>query len=335
MSYVKLDEVVIGSIVGRDLYKDKLLICKEGTPITKRLLDILSNYGFNEICINNLYNDKIDNIVKDFNNMNELIRISLKFLDIDKAILCAKSLIKNLLDCQDNDLMNSMYQYDVDTFNHSKNVAVLSLTVGFKLGLQKQSLWNLAMGALLHDIGKLAISKDIICKTDKLTDAEYEVIKTHPTLGYKIYMSSNNSSSPIGEIIYQHHENYDGSGYPRNLYGIESWRLARIVHICDVYEALCANRSYKTPMSRIDVRRFINSNKVKMFDPILVKVFLNTVPAYFVGEEVNSDGKIAIVLENDDNGNPLLLYDNSHIRLKDFECYTNKQINPETINLLC
>lgn len=331
MKRVRVEDVIIGSIITEPVEKDGVLLCAEGLVVSRSVQKMLLAFGIDEIVVDTVYSGRIDNIITDFNKLNELARISLQHLDIDEIVMCAKGLVSTLIKSDENSLLSSLIQYDEGTFHHSKNVAILSLICGIKYGLSKNELYMLTMGALLHDVGKMLIPLSILNKQEKLTDEEYSLMKQHPLLGVELLKTSFNVSA-VKQIVYQHHENWDGSGYPRQLYELNSYRLARIVHIADVYDALCARRAYKDNIPRSKTREFMKSQSGKMFDPYILKVFLKAVPAYFVGEEIRCGSKVATVIECDKD-DPIVYY-NSLMKLTEFEKMCGEYSSPATLKLI-
>lgn len=133
---------------------------------------------------------------------------------------------------------------DPITADHSIRVAKYSYEVGKVLGLPPTILTDIRKGALLHDIGKLAIPNSILQKNDILTEEEYRIIKLHPGLGYDIH-KKNNEPRIVQEIAHWHHERLDGSGYPDGLSGEEIPTHVRIVAVTDSFDAINSKRQYK------------------------------------------------------------------------------------------
>lgn len=319
MKRVKCDELLIGSVLAEPVYIGDTLLLKEGTPISATLKRALQNFDVDEVSISAVFNEDLDVKQLNFDRLNELTYIAMKHLDIDKIITCARTLTDNLIKSVDSAQLNVLWEYDLGTYQHSLNVAELSLVFGIGMKYSIADLKTLALGALLHDVGKQCVPIEIINKPSKLTDMEYMVIKEHPQLGYDLVKEESNISSAVKEIIYQHHENFDGSGYPRQLFGIDSYKLARVIHICDVYEALCAARPYKAPLPRRKAREIMIANSGTMFDPKLLKNFLDVVPMYLVGEEIYSDNRKGIILDNTNKNDPIVFYHGNNYKLSDFE----------------
>lgn len=125
----------------------------------------------------------------------------------------------------------------------------------------------------LHDIGKFAVSDSILNKPGKLTDSEFEEIKKHTTIGYNILQSMEGDTNHLAsQVVLNHHENWDGTGYPKGLKKEEIPIIARIVSIADVVDALLTKRVYKEAMTKNQVAEFLNSNNGKKFDPKLIEL---------------------------------------------------------------
>lgn len=142
-----------------------------------------------------------------------------------------------------------IFLYDKDTYYHSLRVTVLSLSIGMSLQMEEDSLYELSVGALLHDIGKTKIEQTIINKNGFLTDEEYELIKNHPTIGYNIIRNKNDIPELSKVSIIEHHERLDGSGYPNGKFGHEIAEISKVIAVADVYDALVSKRCYKEEMS--------------------------------------------------------------------------------------
>lgn len=162
------------------------------------------------------------------------------------------------------------------TAGHSERVRDLSLLLGEQLGLTEEELQELSISALLHDIGKLAISEAILDKPGRLTDQEYEIIKTHPRRGADIFGHLPGFPGVLGGILH-HHERWDGQGYPGAISGETIPLNARIICIADVWDAITADRPYRKGMEREEALAFFDKQRGVMFEPGLTDLFLSLI----------------------------------------------------------
>jgi len=173
-------------------------------------------------------------------------------------------------------LANAIDSRDTYTAHHSENVAKYSLEIAKKMKLSKDSCSIIHIGGLLHDIGKIGIPEHILNKPGKLTDEEFDIIKTHPTIGYDIIKHVTSfKQKGILDIVLYHHERYDGKGYPKGLKGEQIPLYARIVAVADTYDAMYSQRVYRNNLDQEFILNEIHQNKGKQFDPQIVDIFLS------------------------------------------------------------
>lgn len=181
-------------------------------------------------------------------------------------------------------------------YQHSVNVAVIALSIGISMKFSKKDLLDLALGALVHDIGKAFVSRDIINKEGALTEEENKEFNQHPRKGYE-YIKDNgilNSQSTL--IVLQHHERMDGLGFPQGLKGDEISDLAKIVSIADCYDYLTSDTRHSRAITAGEALEFIMAHVNTLFDYKYVKVFSKILIAYPKGSIVKlSNGDIAII----------------------------------------
>lgn len=164
-----------------------------------------------------------------------------------------------------------------ETGNHVKRVAEYARLLATKYGLDAQDANLIATASPMHDIGKVGIPDEILLKPGKLDDAEWEVMRTHTTLGYTILQNSSRPLLQAAAIIAkEHHEKYNGSGYPMGIHGENIHLYARIVAIADVFDALSHDRCYKKAWTDEAVFEFFEKERAEHFDPTLVNLFLTS-----------------------------------------------------------
>ena len=132
---------------------------------------------------------------------------------------------------------------------HSIRTALLAVNLAKELGLKESEITEVGMGALLHDIGKLFLPREILDKPCKLSEFEFEVIKSHSEIGFQVLRNENWLPGSCIEIVHNHHERLDGSGYPNHLSGDEIHRYERIVGVADVFDAMTSKRNYREALS--------------------------------------------------------------------------------------
>ena len=173
-------------------------------------------------------------------------------------------------------LEQSLRETSQETEEHAERRRQLDLQMGRCLGLPDNQMNELALLASLHDIGKIAIPREVLEKPGRLTNAEWDMVRKHPEIGYRIAMSVS-YLAPIGEGILAHHERWDGAGYPQQLKGEEIPLNARIVAVIDAYDAMTSIRSYRGHITPAEAMAEIRRCAGAQFDPTLTRVFLEEV----------------------------------------------------------
>jgi HD-GYP domain-containing protein (c-di-GMP phosphodiesterase class II) len=171
-------------------------------------------------------------------------------------------------------LANALDARDPYTAGHSGRVSELSCATGMALGVRPGELEELRVGALLHDIGKIGICDAVLQKKGKLSADEFALIKQHPEIGRRI-LQGVHGFAPYLAAVELHHENWDGTGYPRGQAGETTPLAARIIHVSDAYDAMTTNRPYRQGMSHEDAIAILREYAGRHFDPAVVEVFCN------------------------------------------------------------
>jgi HD-GYP domain-containing protein (c-di-GMP phosphodiesterase class II) len=179
---------------------------------------------------------------------------------------------------------------DKETEGHAQRVTAMTIALSQRLGIDNQDLVDIRRGALLHDIGKIAIPDNILFKPGKLTEAEWEVMKKHPVYAYELLSPITYLQKAI-DIPYCHHEHWDGNGYPRHLKGYEIPLPARIFTIIDVWDALRTDRCYRAAWGDKETEAYIIANKEILFDPDIVDIFLEMLNQTEITDHLPVTGK--------------------------------------------
>jgi diguanylate cyclase (GGDEF)-like protein len=185
-----------------------------------------------------------------------------------KKLLNAKSVYNNLI----TSMMSTVYEKSQETEEHAKRLVEMTRQIGQELQLPQKSLGELELFCLLHDIGKVVIDDRILKKNTALTDEEWQEMRRHPEVGYKI-ASSSPELAGVAEYILAHHERWDGKGYPRGLKEEEIPILSRILAVVDAYDAMVNDRFYRKALSKENAMKEIIANAGTQFDPQIVEIF--------------------------------------------------------------
>ena len=193
--------------------------------------------------------------------------------------------------------------HDEYTYNHSVNVCILSLAIGQRMGLSKASLCDLGMTALFHDIGKSDVPLEILNKPSNFSVDEWEIMKKHPVYGVKLLMQLKGLDNLNARIVtgaFEHHLNYDLSGYPNVKYKKELSLFGKIISIADCYDGMTSSRVYsRVPMTPDKALKLMMDKAGKVYDPVLMKLFVNSIGVYPVGSLVLlSSRELAVVIQN-------------------------------------
>ncbi len=173
-------------------------------------------------------------------------------------------------------LTKTLFDKSFETEKHTTRMREMAVEVGKTFGLSQSELDNLSLLATLHDIGKIAISDELLIKKAKLTRREWDIVKRHPEIGFSICESSPQLAH-IADIVLAHHEWYDGSGYPQGLIGKEIPIESRIIAIIDAYDVMTNNQPYREAVSKNEALEELKKNAGSQFDPDIVEKLVNTI----------------------------------------------------------
>jgi HD-GYP domain len=300
-------------ILARNLYgRDQSLLLGNGQPLKASYIEKIRRLGYSGVFIKDSISDDIviESMISDQLKISAVTAVKDVFIAscgegsgldaMEKTKEIVEDLINEIL--YNRNLMVNMIDlkvFDDYTFYHSVNVAVLSILMGVSIFMQHAALYSLGLGALLHDIGKIFISKDILSKDGPLDDEEMGIIRQHPSLGYEYLVNHYDIPAKAYLGALHHQERYDGSGYPLALKGEHISQIGRIIAIADVYDALTSDRPYRKALLPSSAMEYIMGGSGTMFDPHFVSEFTRKVAAYPLGTIVLlSDGSRGIVIRN-------------------------------------
>lgn len=304
ISELRGDEVLGKPII--DLHGRVLLT--KGIRIKDTYLQRLTELGISSLYIEDGISEgiEIENILCDETKSHAMSIVQKemgnfsksKKIDVDAIYKTANLIIENVLSNPKN-LVNlkDLRIKDEYTFSHSVNVCTYSILLASKMGFPYEKLKNIGAGCLLHDFGKVLIPKEIIDKPGRLTDEEYEEIKKHPLYGYESIKNEIDISPTTKVVVLMHHEKLNGTGYPQGFAGESIHESARICSICDVFDAMTSDRSYRQALSFAEAAGFLESSAGTHFDKSLVELFLKCIPLYPSGTIVQlNTGAIGIIM---------------------------------------
>jgi HD-GYP domain-containing protein (c-di-GMP phosphodiesterase class II) len=219
---------------------------------------------------------KMSDIVRNIHSCNRK--------NVKDSLSVVEDLVSYIIDTGDvNTSLCDIKTYDNYTYVHCLDTCIMSTFLGLSTGFNEGELKELGIGAILHDVGKTKISNKIINKCGALTDEEFEEIKRHPTYGEEILKKNMAIPNSILRAVSEHHERFDGNGYPNKLVGNQISKFAKVISICDVYDAISNDRSYREKYSPSDAYELILAGSDSLFDYSLVKSFKETFAVYPLG----------------------------------------------------
>lgn len=224
-------------------------------------------------------------------------------LDLDHIRSNVEELLPDMI--RNNDVLmrlNQLKKVDDYTFQHSLRVSILAAMIGKWLGYSQLEILELGEAALLYDIGKMSIPEFVLRKNTAVTPDEYELIKKHPQFGYSILLKTPGVTANMKYAALHHHERMDGSGYPLRLKAGQIHEFAKIIMVCDVFDAMISDRPYKKGICPLLAADYLLWSSGKLFDGEVCYVFVKKLSEYFVGKDVRLsnglEGRIVYVDEN-------------------------------------
>lgn len=316
MRFVPVNAIRPGMVNAVPLYgTNQEILLREGIPLTDNIIRHILLLGYNGIYVD--YDPDTDapyvEIIDTQLRIESVRRIKKAFLSIGtetsraEVIRIRESLaetLEQLLDelLQNRHLMINMIDlkvFDDYTYYHSVNVAVIALALGICIELPRPQLYKLGLAALLHDVGKVMIPRNILDKPGELTPEEFTIMKGHSEEGYRYLKDVYDVPVSVYMTVRLHHEQFDGSGYPLGLQGGKIPLFARLITVADVFDALTSDRVYRQAVSPSDAAEFVMAHSGAMFDPLVVRAFQKKVAPYPVGTPVRlSDERVGFVVDN-------------------------------------
>ncbi len=307
-----------GMRLGSAIYSDDgLVLLGERRELTVTILDRLERFGIQYLYIEDARTDDlvfqdivspetraraVGEVRTQFRRMmdDSLRKRSVNGMHLGRAF---KSVIDSILDditsSRDAMLMLvNIHASDHYLFQHSVNVCIYATILGQAYGYTRDELFTLGLGALLHDIGKTQLPQDVLLKPSRLTNEEFEIIKSHPAIGFKMLKDEPNVPLLSAHIALQHHERVDGSGYPRSIVGTDIHEYARWVGLVDSYDAMTTHRVYRNAMLPHEAMERLYAGAGTLYDQHKIELFRDKVAIYPLGMLVALDtGEVGVVVD--------------------------------------
>lgn len=224
-------------------------------------------------------------------------------LDIEMVRRNVKDLLPDMV--RNNDVLMRLKQLEESddyTFQHSLRVSMLASMIGKWLGYSKTELYNICEAGLLFDIGKMKIPEFLLNKKSKLDEQEFDMVKKHTQLGYTVLLRTQGISQDVKFAALQHHERMDGTGYPLRLRSGQIHEFAKIIMVCDVYDAMISARNYRPKLSPFEAAEYISWNSGSTLDSRICYIFLSNLAEYYIGKTCTlTSGEAGIVAYVDVN----------------------------------
>ncbi|MBB6453453.1 putative nucleotidyltransferase with HDIG domain [Salirhabdus euzebyi] len=329
MKIVPLEALKPGDKLARPLFSTSgQFLLHQETILTNQLLDRLMKYEIEHAYITKDISINLDSktfIEKDHKNkVVQYIRESFHTIYnhpingntfiVEQAAEGLKQVVgdMNKLVKQNNDivsLLSDVFVFDDSIFTHSLNVTIYTLTIARELPFTKQELEELGLGALLHDIGKLKIPKEILLKPDRLSKEEYEIVKHHTVYGYDMIKLIPNIPQSVLRCVKEHHERLNGTGYPEGLSSDKLHIFSKIIGVADTFDAMTTERVYQDKRLPHEALEILYTGSGTLFEQKYIELFRQNVAVYPNGMKiVLNDGRKGIVIKqnNEVSDRPIL-----------------------------
>ena len=315
MRLVSIDHVSAGDLLGKSVFDDKCqLLLGKGVALTQNYIERLTKSNIHCVYVDDELSEGLEpkNLISDELKIRSIATVKNVFKDLSdkrgstyhvKQIDGIKNIVNEMMQIiYDNPstlyCMTELMGSDMYTYNHSAEVAILSMLVAKSMKMNDTFVQKIGVGAMLHDLGKMQIPGEVLNKPTELDADEMALIKTHPQLGYDL-LKDNNFISPLSrQIVLLHHEKLNGSGYPHHMVGDQIPIHVRIVTVCDIFNAISSNRAYKEKLNADQALEILRAESVYELDRDIYYHLLKVVNIYPVGTIVRlSNDLLAIVIK--------------------------------------
>lgn len=316
MRLISIDVLKEGMVIGRTIWNEAgHSLLKKGVVVNERIISRLQQLHTHYIYIDDAISEGIEvedtvppvvrnkaiaTIRNSFKSLSGLSPVNASYVLDQQSKVITSMIDELLLAVTGNDeiltILSDAFLFDEYLYQHSFQVTLYSLAIGKELGHSSEDLRLIGIGALLHDIGKIMVPKEIITKPGRLTPEEFENMKMHTRYGFDLLRNLHSISLLVAHCAFQHHERIDGSGYPRGLVDFEIHPFAKIIGVADVFDAVTTNRVYREKMLPSQGLAIIEAGSGTLYNPRIVNALKKAVVHYPNGAILKlSDGRRGIV----------------------------------------
>lgn len=347
---ISLNEAEKGMIIAEDVFSitktgTNMMVVREGTFLTDKIIALLHRQHIKQIVVNthkklrenqplvnvttveepkvkqvfsdSLRKEAIEGIRNLFNLVNDPDHGSGNMTTAYQAINGLDSIINQLIasiaaEPKGIIHIHDLKRFDEYTYHHSLSVAVLAIATGQVLGMDLLEIIRLSRCAVLHDVGKLAIPKEILNKPGSLSDIEFKTMKNHSVHSFLNLKNKAFGDTELWNGVMFHHEKINGKGYPKGLQGNEIPLFSRIISVADVYDAVTSYRPYRKPMTPSEAHELIMSEVGNSFEYEIVEAFTQKLVLYPINTVVElSNHQRGVVIDNEIKTHPIIKLDDS------------------------
>ncbi|MBW9170372.1 HD-GYP domain-containing protein [Clostridium estertheticum] len=290
-----INRVKVNEILGKNIVtNDGSILLRSGVKLNKKYIVKLKKLGVFYVYVED---SRLDDVSIEDERLSSLKELTMKNMSTimknvtegdTKGTKNSLSVVEDLVNyiIEMGDVNKSLYDiqtFDNYTYLHSIDTGIMAIFLGITMNLTQDELKELSIGAILHDIGKTKIDKNIITKPGKLTKEEFEEIKKHPIYGKEILEQNFSMTNRVLKAVEHHHERVDGNGYPYGLTKNQISKYAKIIGICDVYDSVSNDRCYRKKFNPSDAYELILAGAGNAFDEEVVKDFKKTFSVFPLG----------------------------------------------------
>ncbi len=308
MRYISVDQLESAMILARNIWgPNGQLLLAANTVLKESYIARLRDLQYSAVYVKSYPDEPVENILEPVKQETMVVAAETLKAVADTATTTGRLDIERILEVVDDIVdqvlrnRNVVYSiadikaFDDYTYGHSVDVCVLAVMCAAELGMTRYDLLDLGTGAILHDLGKLFTPKAILSKPSPLSGDEWDVIRRHPWDGFQMLRKQVPLMS--AHVAFQHHERYDGSGYPRGLTDGQTLDIAKVTAVADSYNAMTSDRPYRKGLMPHQALPILAREAGKSYNPDVVRAFIKIVAAYPLGTVVRlSDGSVATVV---------------------------------------